>query len=362
LKDKVLIVGLGSTGGYVLEFLARSGDIGELVAASRDEEWCERKTNLAKIGAGLMSHYPNISSRKIDVNDIERTAETLREVRPDIILNSTRQLKGIKYGATSFPLGAGYAMWLCLNLRLPYNLGLAIKEARIHPHVVNTTYPDAVCAVLGKLGMPPTVGVGNINHLVPRIQIAVSQLMNVHPKNVQVYMVGCHFHDISISRQGTSKGAPYLLKILVYGEDVTDRLGPEKVFSKCNIPVPVDKERNLMVASSAVRMIMAIANDSKEVLHAPGPLGLIGGYPVRVGADGVKLALPGDWLPDDAVKTNMEAMKFDGLEEIQEDGTIVFSKQLVKTFRDKFDFDCPVLTFSDWERRAKELSQKVFNR
>lgn len=355
-------MGLGSAGGYILEFLARSDVAAKIIVASRDEEWGVKKTNLTKIGAALMGYYPDTSFRRMDVNDTERTAQILQEVRPDIIVNSTRQIKGVKYGATSFPLGAGYAMWLCLNLRLPYHLALAIKRAGLNPLVINTTYPDAVCAVLDKLGLAPTVGVGNINHLIPRIQIAVSQLLNVPVSNVDVYMVACHFHDVAISRHGTSKGAPYLMKVLVYGEDVTGRLGAEHVFSKCAIPVPTDKERNLMVASSAIKMITAMMNDTQEVIHAPGPNGLIGGYPVRVGAEGVQLALPNDWPVEEAIKTNTEAMKFDGLKEIKDDGTIFFSDETVKAFRETFGFDCPELKVSDWEKKADELSRKVFNR
>jgi hypothetical protein len=81
-----------------------------------------------------------------------------------------------------------------------------------------------------------------------------------------------------------------------------------------------------------------------------------------VGAEGVQLALPNDWSLEEAVKTNIEAMKFDGLEEIKDDGTIVFSNETVKAFREKFGFDCPELKVSDWETKAEELSRRVFNR
>lgn len=236
------------------------------------------------------------------------------------------------------------------------------RQAGIHPHLINTTYPDAVNAVLGKLGLAPTVGVGNLNHLIPRIQFAVSQLLNVSPNNVEVYMVACHYHDVSISRQGTAKGAPYLMKVLVYGEDVTAKVGAERIFAKCQIPVPTDKERNLMVASSAVKMMTAIMHDTREIIHAPGPNGMIGGYPVQAGADGVQIALPSDWSPEEAVKINKAAMRFDGLEAIRDDGTVIFTKDIVNTFRQAFEFDCPELAISDWERRAQDLARRVFNR
>jgi hypothetical protein len=360
LKGKILIVGLGSVGGYVLEFLARNLSTGKIIVGSRDEEWGIKKTNITKIGAALMGFYPDISSIKMDLNDIEGTAETLREVQPDIILNSTRKVKGIKFGSISVPLDAGYAMWLCWHLQLPYKLALAIRKAGIQPKFINTSYSDAVCPVLSKLGLAPTVGVGNINHLIPRIQRAVSEEIRVPANNVSVYMVGSHFHDVIISREGRSGGAPYLLKVLVYGEDVTDKLGPEKIFSKCNIPVPTDKERNLMVASSATKMITAIINDTKEIVHSPGPNGLIGGYPVQVSANGVKVVLPSDWSLEEAIRVNKESMKFDGLEEIKDDGTIVFTEKIVKIFREAFSFYCPELKVSEWEKRGEELLQRVF--
>jgi hypothetical protein len=79
--------------------------------------------------------------------------------------------------------------------------------------------------------------------------------------------------------------------------------------------------------------MMAMINGTNELTHVPGPNGLPGGYSVRVGAKGTDIVLPKGLTLEQAIKTNMDALKFDGIEDIKKDGTIVFTdltRQLTK--------------------------------
>jgi len=83
-----------------------------------------------------------------------------------------------------------------------------------------------------------------------------------------------------------------------------------------------------------VKNILAILNDTRELTHAPGPNGLPGGYPVRLSAKGAEVVLPEELSLEEAVRINEEAQKFDGIQEIKNDGTVFFTEKAVKIMRE----------------------------
>ena len=87
-KNTIMIVGLGDLGGYVLEFLARTPNMPKIVTADINEDWGNRKTNSALIGASQFGFYPDIEFVKVDAFDVEKTVRVLQEVQPAIIYNS----------------------------------------------------------------------------------------------------------------------------------------------------------------------------------------------------------------------------------------------------------------------------------
>ena len=69
----------------------------------------------------------------------------------------------------------------------------------------------------------------------------------------------------------------------------------------------------------------ALLRDEPTATHAPAPNGLPGGYPVRLSQRGVELDLPERLRQDEAIAVNERAARFDGIERIEPDGTIVFT-------------------------------------
>jgi prephenate dehydrogenase len=57
---KVMIIGLGELGGYILEYLARSAGVTDIIAADYNEDHGSRKTNLVAHGASMMGFFPKI--------------------------------------------------------------------------------------------------------------------------------------------------------------------------------------------------------------------------------------------------------------------------------------------------------------
>ena len=72
---------------------------------------------------------------------------------------------------------------------------------------------------------------------------------------------------------------------------------------------------------------MAVLNDTNELTNAPGPNGLIGGYPVRIGAKGVKVELPEGMTLEQAIQYNTDQARYEGVAAIKEDGTLVVTEE-----------------------------------
>jgi len=343
----------------VLEFLARTPGVNRIVAADVNEDWGVCKTNNAILGAVNQGFYPSIIFRKIDLNYVDGTSKILREEEPDLVFNATTLqswwvIDLLPEKVYEKLLGAGLGPWLPMHLTLTHKLMMAVKKAGIKAHVVSSSFPDAVHPVLGKVGLAPTVGIGNFDLLIPRIKKVVSEKLGVPIRNISVFMVGHHVHDVLVEDFGTTGGAPYFLKILVGDKNVTDKLDSEKIFSE-PLPTPPGNQSDQQVASSAVKNILAIINNTGELTHAPGPNGLPGGYPVRLSAKGAEVVLPEELSLEEAIKINEEAQKFDGIQEIKNDGTVVFTEKAVGIMREMLNYDCEELRLKESEERAMEL-------
>lgn len=359
MNGKVLMVGLGSLGGHVLEFLARTPGIKSIVAADYNEDWGVRKVNNAQLGAATQGYYPHMKFRKIDLNDIEEAADILKQENPEVVYNATTlqswwvigQLPKETYEKL---LQAGLGPWIPMHLTLAHKLMKAVKKSGISTHVINSSFPDAVNPILGKVGLAPLVGIGNMDLLIPIVKKYVSERLNIPMRNVSVFMLGHHFHDVRVEDFGTTMGAPYFLKIMLGDRNVTGQFDLDKLWAACP-PTPPGNQSDQRVAASAVKNIAAIINDTNEITHSPGPRGLPGGYPIRLNSQGVEVVLPEELTLEQAVKINEEAQKFDGIEMIENDGTVVYTDKSVKIMKEMLGYDCKPLRIDESEARAKQL-------
>jgi len=349
----------------VLEFLARTPGVKSIVASDYNEDWGVRKLNNAQLGAATQGYYPHMKFRKVDLNNIEETAEILKEEDPDVVFNATTLQSWWVIGELPKEtyeklLQAGIGPWIPMHLTLTHKLMKAVKKSGISAHVVSSSFPDAVNPILGKVGLAPLVGIGNFDLLIPFVKRYVGERLKVPMRNVVVFMLGHHYHDVRVEEFGSTMGAPYYLKIMVGDRNVTDQFDREKVWAAFP-PTPLGNQSDQRVAASAVKNIAAIINDTDEITHSPGPKGLPGGYPIRINAEGVEVVLPEELSLEEAVKINEEAQKFDGLEKIENDGTVVYTEKSVKIMNEMLGYDCKRLRIEESEDRARELRSLYVN-
>jgi hypothetical protein len=360
--NKLLVIGLGSLGGHILKFLARSHGPTEIIAADFDGQNGLQKMNNVVLGASNMGFHPRMKFLKMDVNDIDATTSVLRNEQPDVVVNSTTLQSWWVIGAQLREdiyirlLEAGLGPWTPMHLTLTYKLMQAVRKSGIRTHVVSASFPDAVNCILSNLGLAPTVGIGNFDFLVPRVKKAVSDKLRIPMRNVNVFMVGHHYLDVRVEEFGSTGGCPYFLRIFVGDRDVTEEVNAERMLLT-PIPTPALTGSDTQVASSAIKNILAIINDTGELTHAPGPLGLPGGYPVRLNADGVEVVVPTGLTLKQAIQINEEAQKYDGIERIEDDGSVVLTEKAHNIMDEMLHYDRRRFRITESEAAAQELRQ-----
>ena len=367
-KEKIMLIGIGELGGIVLEFLCRVPGICDIVMADVNEDWCFRKTNSAILGASYLGLYPNITSYSLNLLDIEKTAEILKRINPTIIYNGTTLQSWWVVNELPPDINAkiyrhrcGLGPWVSMHLALTAKLMKAVKMSGIDTYVVNTSFPDVTNASLDRIGLAPTVGIGNMDLIVPYIQKTASEMLNIPMANIDVEMIGHHYHGYNWCRSGGGYEAPHYLRIYVKGKDVTEQLGDMKQFV-AELPKhgmrPAGRHGQYLVAGSSVKNILAILDDSNLMTHAPGPQGLEGGYPVRLSRKGAEVVLPAGLTIDDARNLMLEAQQYDGIKEIKDNGDVVLTDESYETFKEMFGVDCRSITIEDSFEQARELREK----
>lgn len=357
----VMIFGLGDLGGWALEFLARCEGVGTIIAADLREELGVTKTHTAAVGAAQLGYYKTIKFQKCDVRDIDGTAELLKTINPDLIY-STVTLAAWSQMAF-FPREIEKKAEKASLIRLPLQILLvsklmqAVKKSGITAPVLNHSLPDIVNPVLWRNGLGPLCGIGNLDIVVSEIYRKISLAENVPIREITICMVAAH----SVGVMGTRTGVPFFFKILVRDKDITSKVDIDSLISDRLMggPAPDRVFRNWykypIVASCAVKNIMAILNDTNLYTHAPGPIGLPGGYPVRLSAKGVEVVLPEEITLEEAIKINLDALKCEGIEEIKDDGTLVSTEEGYEINKEILGVDLREVKFADMEDVSKEV-------
>lgn len=360
--NRILFVGLGDVGASVFDFFVRTPGQHTFLVGGRNPEALRPRLNLSLFAAMQLGHYPEVNVTAMDLLNVEQTAETIARFRPDIIFCAATLQKWGAINALPAHLRdrlyqAQIGPWLPMHLTLVYKLMLAVQQAGVSTKVVNAVYPDVVHPVLNRVGLAPTTGIGDLANNIPALRKSIAIKLSVPVEAVEVRLVAQHHVSYWMSRKGTSGGAPFYFSASVDGEDVTAQLCTKTLFSL----LPKDLKRapgNLMTAVSAEAVFDGLVNDSGMLIHAPGPNGLPGGYPVRVSKAGVQVELPTGITLNEAISVNTTSQQFDGIERIDQDGTVYFVERHMAIFKELVGYECKSVALAEVEERAKELLAK----
>lgn len=361
-RTNIMMIGMGDLGGHVLEMLVRAPGARRIITADINEDWGYRKTNIAAFGASQLGLFPKLEFTKIDLYNIDQTAEIITKYKPDIIysavtLQSWWVINTLPPEVFEELDKARFGPWLPMHLTLVYKLMQAVQQTGLDIKVINSAFPDATHTILDKVGLAPTIGIGNVSNIVPAIRSSIAYRLARPMKDVTVYFFAQHYVSHYLPRFGTTGGAPYYLKAVVDGENVTDNLNIDEVFA--DIPTRFrragGREGQILTASSATAVILAMADDTGDLVHAPGPNALPGGYPVRTDREGTRVILPKDLTLEEAIRVNEEGQRYDGIDKIDDDGAVTYTENSVAVMKKVIGWDCPKMKLEESEEHSREL-------
>ncbi len=344
---KIAIVGLGSVGNYLLNYLNKwEYENIEIYIGTRNIKKAQKDINISKVASIIRDNKTkNIRVKELNLDNPDTIKEFIKDIEPDFIVNTSRVYSGLKYGSISWKNIRAYGLWTPLAIKYIKNIMITHKEAASNAIVINTSYSDAVIPWLKSAGLNyPEFGSGNLNHLIPRIKMAVAkEIGEDYLSNIEVVLATSHFHDVVISKEGQTEGIEPLIKILYNGKEIKPDMA--KIWKNCAIEMPVDTKRNMMNASSNFeiikKIITALKNENKQIIHSPGVLGNIGGYPVEIDGEKAQASFFEKYFTkDEMININKKSIYLDGIKKI-ENGSLFYADELIQKVKKAFNVTIP---------------------
>lgn len=344
-KIRIMIIGLGSVGLYLLDYLVSTADSRmEIVVVGRNHDKMLSDVNIVRTAATIrrqMRASIHIESN-CNLEDVENIASVLERWNPDFIVNSSRVYSGLKYGSISWSHLRAYGIWAPLSVKFAKNIMVAYEKAGSHAISINTSYSDAVIPWLKSAGMAYfDFGSGNLNHLIPRMKFYIAEKFRINNLNdIDITLAVSHFHDVVISKEGQAEGQDILLNIKYQGRTLD--FNKEELLATCKIAMPVDQKRNMMNASSNFDIINSILTAIKEKkkikIHTPGVAGEIGGYPFIIDGAGKAKGYIDEcaFLLDEMREANRKSIYLDGIENV-ENGVLTYTDELLNKVKLEFN-------------------------
>lgn len=365
MRKKIMIIGLGVLGSKVLDMLMQSKHNHEIIVAGKNKEKIHERTNLADLVASNLGYTNHISYVEMDLNNISETAETLYKINPDIIFNATTLMS--YWVPSTLPketfkkLYFAFTGWqVPVHLTLAFKLMKAVKESGRPIRVINASYPDVTNPALDKINLAPEVGIGNVANVFPVIKRAISTFEGLSIEDLDIRVYAHHHFSYMLPSTGSDKGLPYHIEIFYNGEEISSNLDLNSSYKLLNTRYKRTRglEGMIMTAASAVNVINSMANNTQDIVHAPGPNGLPGGYPVKISKQGTEVILPQNKTIEEIVNINIQGQILDGVEKLDEEGNIYFTSREMNIVKEIFGYDCLVMNVKDCEMWANELKQK----
>ncbi len=353
-KPSLLILSLGELSTCMLEAAARSDLFDTIIVASRSKQKAQERAGNAIIGAGTEGHFPNIMAEELDYGapDFE---EKLRNMAPDFLFSAPSLMPWWKLDELGIDLP--FAAFTSLHLALMTQLRNRLAAADCGTTWIGASYPDVINAVLNRTGFGPNFGIGNVQEPIAKIRIHVARTIGCKPHEVEVHLVAQHaFEYYVLNKTRFDVLPPHLLKATVQGRDVSDVAA--KVL-RDPFPFPYDLHFNRVTASAGIEALGALTSDTPVAIHLPGIGPFLGGYPVIASCAGVDIALPREWTMEQAIAVNQASLKWDGIEDVTSDGTIVYSDQTLNALHDFLGSTPGMLTPENAQQQASALLRTI---
>ena len=222
---------------------------------------------------------------------------------------------------------AGTAILLPAMLPILLSVMRAVRNVDFRGPVASLPWPDGTHPILAKLGLCPTVGLGNASMILMRVRSALRH---------RAIREGQKPEELPLVRV---LGDASTLWPCLAGVPPDDRQDGCRVYigeqgaradelAYEGHPWPAGFHLNELTATSSLPVLKALLPGASELrFTCPGVDGNPGGYPVRITEGQVTYDLPPDLTLSDAIVINTRHLRDDGIERIEDDGTLVYTDQ-----------------------------------
>ncbi len=243
-----------------------------------------------------------------DLSSAEAATAVIAAARPDVVVQAASVQTSAVIARSDdawsrLVAEGGLSATAVFQALLSARVGQAIKAAAPSARFVNCCFPDVVNGMLSALGLPVTCGVGNVGILSSAFAGALG------PGGAARLRVLAHYQTIGAWRRPAEERAG-LTPPRVWVDDaevaaVHDRFRDVRLTPEPAIEVS---------GSAGVPLLVAMTRQDLEIRsHAPGALGLPGGYPVRWAEGRLSLDLPQGLDEAEAVAWNAAFEERNGL-------------------------------------------------
>ncbi len=354
-KRFMVLGGAGRVGMQIVSEFVRLGHdivVVDIVADSLLRQKTGRLLNDSRLAMGACTSKVTVYGG-VDALDKAAVTSILEKEQPDLVINYAIPItwdaaKGLdNYSRIS---AAGLGAFTPIQVVTPLLVGQAIAESGIETKYMVGNLPDITSPVITAIArrggvQQPLAGAGNValNQVAMRAQVAIER--DVDFDDIELSLVSHHVHWVAPREPGYSNEGPFMAKIVIAGEDVTDSF--DDLRALMNRGVNNHYESNAAFSSTtgilASRVALALLDDSGRAihLHSPAPNGLPGGYPLCIQNGKVAVDLPGEWSLDEAVAAMEHCHTLDGVRAIDEDGTVHFTDEALAILPAEVGFELP---------------------
>jgi len=319
---RVLVIGPGDMGARIMAGLACAPGVHELVlvgvpaAAGED-------------AVGMVRSTTDVATRFIlaDCTDQSVVEPLLTDADPDVIvqcasLMSPWALVGRTDDIARAIASAGLAVTLPMQLPVVRAVMAAVRATEFAGPVANLSFPDVTNVVLDRLGLAPTIGLGNVTMQLLRVRGALRAELGPHAELPLVRVIGHHNQVYPVMRTEPPADPDDRVRVFL-GEDGerADHL------AYMGHPYAPGVVYNQVTAAACIRVVEALLPDAPATrISAPAPLGLPGGYPVVIDDGTITLDLPPGQDLHEVSAWQSSIARNDGVDSIAADGTVTFTE------------------------------------
>lgn len=324
-RADILIFGSGNFAGRIaLDLAATASEPVTVAIAGRNHDRLDWLRTAGNARAALFNRPVRFMSREVDLSVPGAAAAAIAATEPTVVVQAASFQTGNVISAqnnawTKLVAEGGLSATAVLQAPLSIEVARAIKAVRPQAFFVNCCFPDVVNPLIAALGLPIACGVGNI-------AILSNAFAGALGPGAGELKVLAHYQNLAQWRRPAETRGGRSARAWIDGEEVAD------VYARF-ASVQLTREPAIEISGpSGVPMVVAMVKGLDWHGHMPGPSGLPGGYPVRLSAGQIDLALPSKLTPDEAIAWNLSYEEQSGLV-VGSDGNATYTGALRERLR-----------------------------